>query len=101
MKPTTIFAICCAAALFLTGAALEASAQTAGSNALIDQLTCRAGQDCAPKRPGRVTRGLSKTRSFQFETATEQGRQDVEERAKTGRLPTADLEINFEFNSDV
>ena len=71
---------------------------------LVKQLECRAEQDCAPPAPVSRKRGLSPggtKRSFSFETATEPGRQEVEKRVEAGKLPSADLEVYFDFNSAV
>ena len=58
-----------------------------------------------PVPPGSRKRGLSPpggtSRSFRFEATTEQGRQEVEKRVEAGRLPSADLEVYFDFNSTV
>lgn len=108
------------------GTAAAQAPATPTAEQLIQQLECRAGQDChAPpaasetplvtrshKRglsgPGTGNRGAAEPgsgagtkRSFRFEATTEQGRQEVEKRVETGKLPSTDLEVYFDFNSSV
>ena len=85
----------------LLGVGSARAADVATKERLIQTLECRAEQDCAAPPPRR-TRGLQPTakRSFQFEP-TEAGRKDVDQRVQTGKLPSADLEVYFEYNSAI
>ena len=91
-----------------------AIAQAPTAEQYVKQLECQAGQDCeaapavteTPAPPGGRKRGFNrpdetKKRSFRFEATTEQGRQEVEKRVDAGRLPSANVEVTFEFNSTV
>jgi len=102
--PTTIprLGACLALALgtILLAGQVAAQSPAPSTEQMVRDLECRAGQDCEPEPPRR-TRGLggTKKRSFTFETNTEQGRKELEQRVNEGKLPSTDLEVYFAYNS--
>jgi outer membrane protein OmpA-like peptidoglycan-associated protein len=82
--------------LLVATAIVPVWAQAPSTEKMIRDLECREGQDCQPKR---LTRGVK--RSFTFEPATDEGRKEIEERVKQGKLPSTDLEVYFAYDSDV
>lgn len=91
----TLFAV----ATIATIASAQAPART--PDELLQSLTCKPGQDCEPPPPGRKRGGGGGNRSFSFQPNTEQGRVELEQKVKAGSLPSADLEVTFDFNSDI
>lgn len=70
---------------------------------LVKSLTCKPGQEAceAPPPPGSHRRGFSPPparRGITFEPFTEEGRKNLDEAAKTGKLPSADLEVYFDYD---
>lgn len=97
---------------FLT--AFDASAQTPApapppsQEELLRQLTCQPGQECEAPQPGanrkrgfNAASGGAQKRSFSFQPGTAEGRAEIEQKVVAGKLPSADVEVTFDFNSDV
>ena len=95
-----------AGALGLIGAGAASAQAPAGStpsqeDQLLGKLTCQPGQACEAPPPSRK-RGLGAVkRSFEPVYDTEPGRAELLAKAQTGQLPSADVEVTFDFNSDV
>jgi outer membrane protein OmpA-like peptidoglycan-associated protein len=83
------------AASFATWGALPLLSAEPSKDELVRRLQCRAGQDCETPPPSRRR---SFKRSFIFEPATEEGRRQIDDAAKEGRLPSADIEVYFDFD---
>jgi len=83
------------AASFAIWGALPLLSAEPSKDELVRRLQCRAGQDCEAPPPSR-RRGFK--RSFIFEPATEEGRRQIDDAAKEGRLPSADVEVYFDFD---
>jgi outer membrane protein OmpA-like peptidoglycan-associated protein len=67
---------------------------------LIKSLECRDGQACQAPPPSR-RRGFQPPqgrRGITFEPFTEVDRKSLDEAAKAGKLPSADLEIYFDYD---
>jgi outer membrane protein OmpA-like peptidoglycan-associated protein len=67
---------------------------------LIKSLQCRADQECQAPQSSR-RRGFQPPqarRGFTFEPFTEEERKKLDEAAKAGKLPSADLEIYFDYD---
>jgi len=62
---------------------------------LLKQLQCRADQDCQ-RPPTSHRRGLK--RSFNFEAFSEEERNRLDQAAKSGKLPSADVEVYFDYD---
>jgi outer membrane protein OmpA-like peptidoglycan-associated protein len=79
-------------------ATLPAHSEDLSKEELLRQLECRAGQDCqAP--PTSRRRGFQQgRRGFTFEPFTEEERNRLDQAAKAGKLPSADVEIYFDFD---
>jgi outer membrane protein OmpA-like peptidoglycan-associated protein len=87
-------ASCLCAALFAFSVPYAAAqAPAPDPEALVRELTCHPGQDCHQPQPRRK-------RSFRFvpENA-EAERNELEQRAKEGKLPSTDVEVYFAYNA--
>jgi outer membrane protein OmpA-like peptidoglycan-associated protein len=76
------------------------SGETLNKEELIKHLECHDDQACQGPPVSR-RRGLQLPegrRGFTFEPFTEEDRKKVDDAAKTGKLPSADLEVYFEYN---
>jgi outer membrane protein OmpA-like peptidoglycan-associated protein len=76
-------------------ATLPAYGEDLTKEELLRQLECRAGQDCQSPPPAR-RRGLR--RGITFEPFTKEDHNKLDEAAKAGKLPSADVEIYFDFD---
>jgi len=69
---------------------------------LVKSLECKPGQEAcqAPSPPMGHRRGFNPgaRRGITFEPFTEEGRKKLDEAAKAGTLPSADLEIYFDYD---
>lgn len=69
---------------------------------LLNKLTCQPGQECETPPPESKKRGFDpQKRSFTFQPGNEQSRSEIERKVSAGKLPAADVEVTFDFNSDV
>lgn len=74
------------------------------SDEIVRALTCKPGQDCeAPPPSTGQRRGFTPgKRSFEIVPKGEApSRETVEQKAKGGALPTLDVQVTFDFDSDV
>ncbi len=83
------------------GTQIASAELSASTQALMDRLRCRAGQDCWAAASGSsVIRSLGTDPARRpIVTGTTKGRDDIEARAQVGELPSADVEIPFAVNS--
>jgi outer membrane protein OmpA-like peptidoglycan-associated protein len=94
------------AALVLSLVIVATSAAEAGDPSkedLVKSLTCKPGQEAceAPPPPASHRRGFSPPparRGITFEPFTEEGRKNLDDAAKAGKLPSADLEVYFDYD---
>jgi outer membrane protein OmpA-like peptidoglycan-associated protein len=89
---------CVAFLPLMTMVPVSAWPQAPSTEQMVRELQCREGQDCQPS-PRTKTRSVAPKRSFTFEPATEQGRVELEKRVGEGKLPSADFEVYFNFDS--
>jgi outer membrane protein OmpA-like peptidoglycan-associated protein len=80
-----------------------AEAADATKEDLVKSLTCKPGQEAceAPPPPVSHRRGFSPPparRGITFEPFTEEGRKNLDDAAKAGKLPSADLEVYFDYD---
>lgn len=85
--------------------AMPAAAQQPTADEIVRRLVCQPGQECMPPPPpGGRKRGFEPggaKRSFEVvPKPTEETRQQAEQQASAGKLPTIDLQVTFDFNSD-
>ena len=84
----------------LSGSVLQAE-DNPSKEELIKKLECRADQPCesppASRRRGFQAPSQAK-RGISFEPFTEQERKKIDEDARAGKLPTADLEVFFDYD---
>jgi outer membrane protein OmpA-like peptidoglycan-associated protein len=90
--------------LTMLSGAFAAPSALAGDNPtkeeLIKSLQCRDDQEC-PAPPVSRRRGFQSPqgrRGFTFEPLTEEERTKLDQAAKAGKLPTADLEVYFDYD---
>jgi outer membrane protein OmpA-like peptidoglycan-associated protein len=89
--------------LALYGGTAPAHAQSAAvpdSEDLVKRLECHDDQACQPP-PVSHRRGFQPPqgrRGFTFEPDSEEQRKKLDDAAKAGKLPSADLEVYFEYN---
>jgi outer membrane protein OmpA-like peptidoglycan-associated protein len=79
-------------------ATLPAHSEDLSKEELLKQLECRAGQDCQPPPTSRRRGFQPGRRGFTFEPFTEEERNRLDQAAKAGKLPSADVEIYFDFD---
>jgi len=83
----------------LSGSVLQAE-DNPSKEELIKKLECRADQPC-DSPPASRRRGLQAPpqgkRGISFEPFTEQERKKLDEDARAGKLPAADLEVFFDY----
>ena len=68
---------------------------------LIKSLECKEGQDCPAPPPASRRRGFNPTqgrRGFAFEPFSEEERKKIDQAARLGKLPSADLEVYFDYD---
>jgi len=85
---------------FAVGIAQAQSEQSPTKEDLIKRLECHDDQACQPSPPSH-RRGFQPPqgrRGFTFAPFTEEDRKNVDEAAKTGKLPSADLEVYFDYD---
>lgn len=83
----------------LIASAYAQSGETSSKEELIKRLECHEDQACQP--PVQHRRGLQPLqgrRGFRFEPYTEEDRRKLEEASKAGKLPSADVEVYFEYD---
>jgi outer membrane protein OmpA-like peptidoglycan-associated protein len=81
--------------IVIVTALAPARGQAPSTEQMVRDLQCREGQDC---QPNKLTRGIK--RNFTFEPSTDEGRKEIEDRVKQGKLPSTDLEVYFAYDSD-
>lgn len=81
-------------AVLMASQTVSAHAQDGAKEQLIEKLKCPDPGDCAP--PALVRRGSK--RGFAFRPLSDDSRKALEEKARAGAIPTADVEIYFELD---
>lgn len=83
----------------LIASAYGQSGETFSKEELIKRLECHADQACQP--PVQHRRGFQPPqgrRGFTFEPYSEADRKRLEDASKAGKLPSADVEVYFEYD---
>jgi outer membrane protein OmpA-like peptidoglycan-associated protein len=97
---------CAVAALVLSLVVVAASVVEAADPTkedLVKSLTCKPGQEACepPPPPASHRRGFNPPparRGITFEPFTEEGRKNLDDAAKVGKLPSADIEVYFDYD---
>jgi outer membrane protein OmpA-like peptidoglycan-associated protein len=79
------------------------SGEAVSKDELIKRLECHDDQACQPP-PASRRRGFQPPhdrRGFTFKPASEEDRKKLDDAAKAGKLPSADLEVYFEYDKAV